>query len=49
MGNPPSGVGVPVKCKRGNQITVTKYSDFGLVEGYISETVQDRRQVSINH
>jgi len=22
---------------------VAKYSDFGLIEGYISETVQDRR------
>ena len=28
---------------------VVKYSDFGLIDGYISETVQDRRQVSINH
>jgi len=30
---------------------VAKYRDFGHIEGYISETVQDRRQVSklINH
>jgi len=28
---------------------VVKYSDFGYIDGYISETVQDRRQVSINH
>ena len=28
---------------------VVKYSDFGPIDGYISETVQDRRQVSINH
>ena len=28
---------------------VAKYSDFGPIDGYISETVQDRRQVSINH
>jgi len=28
---------------------VAKCSDFGLIEGYISETVQDRRQVIINH
>jgi len=28
---------------------VAKYSDFGPIEGYISETVQDRRYVSINH
>jgi len=27
-----------IKRKRGSQ-----YSDFGLIEGYISETVQDRR------
>jgi len=27
---------------------VAKYSDLGPIEGYISETVQDRRQVSIN-
>jgi len=25
---------------------VAKYSDFGPIEGYISETVQDRRKVS---
>jgi len=28
---------------------VAKYSDFGPIEGYISETVQDRRKISINH
>ena len=28
---------------------VVKYSDFGPIDGYISETLQDRRQVSINH
>jgi len=33
-----------VKHKR-----VAKYSDFGHIERYISETVQDRRYVSINH
>jgi len=41
MGTPPSGELNP----RG----VAKYSDFGPIEGYISETVQDRKQVSINH
>ena len=28
---------------------VAKYSDFGPFRGYISEMVQDRRQVTINH
>jgi len=28
---------------------VAKYSDFGPIQGYISETVQDGRYVSINH
>jgi len=28
---------------------VAKYSDFGPTEGYISETVQGRRLVSVNH
>jgi len=28
---------------------VAKYSDFRPIDGYISETVQDRRQVSINY
>jgi len=32
-----------------NARRVAKYSDFGLIEGNISETVQDRRYVSINH
>jgi len=32
-----------------NARRVTKYSDFGPVKGYISQTVQDRRQFSINH
>ena len=27
---------------------VAKYSDFGPIEGYISETVQDRRGVTIH-
>ena len=33
-----------VKHKRGSQ-----YSDFGLIDGYISETVQDRRLVLITN
>jgi len=32
-----------------NRRGVAKYSDFGLFQGYISETVQDRRKVTINH
>jgi len=28
---------------------VAKYSDFGPIEGYISEMVQDMRYVSINY
>jgi len=40
-GTPPSG--------ELNPTGVAKYSDFGPIEGYISETVQDTRQVSINH
>jgi len=32
-----------------NTTGVAKYSDFGPIEGYISERVQDRRYVSINH
>ena len=28
---------------------VAKYSDFGPIERYISETVQDRSYVSVNH
>jgi len=40
-GTPPSG--------ELNARGVAKYSDFGPVDGYISETVQDRRQVSINN
>ena len=39
-GTPSSG---GFKRKRGSQ------SEFGPIEGYMSETVQDRRQVSINH
>jgi len=38
----PSG-GVVVKPQRG----IAEYSDFGPIEGYISETVQDMRSVSI--
>jgi len=32
-----------------NARRVAKYSDFGPIEGYISETAQDRSQVSMNH
>jgi len=32
-----------------NQRGVAKYSDFGPSQGYISETVQDRKEVTINH
>jgi len=32
-----------------NTREIAKYSDFGPMEGYISETVQDSRYVSINH
>ena len=28
---------------------VAEYSDFGHIDGYIPETVQDRRYVTINH
>jgi len=35
-GTPPSGEGL-------NARGVAKYSDFGPIEGYITETVQDRR------
>ena len=41
QGTPPSGELI----KRG----VAEYSDFGPIDGYISETVQDRRYVTINH
>ena len=42
---------VPVEPLRRGSYTrgVVKHSDFGPIEGYISETVQDRRQVCINH
>ena len=40
-GTPPAGE----LNKRG----VAEYSDFGLIDGYISETVQDRKYVTINH
>jgi len=40
-GTPPTGELNP----RG----VAKYSDFGPIEGYISETAQDTRRVTINH
>ena len=40
-GTPPSGELI----RRG----VAEYSDFGPIYGYISETVQDRRYVTINH
>ena len=29
--------------------SVAEYSDFGTIERYISETVQDRSKVCINH
>jgi len=32
-----------------NRREVAKYSDFGPVQGYISETVQDREVIAINH
>ena len=32
-----------------NTTGVAKYGDFGPIEGYISETVQDGRHVRINH
>jgi len=41
MGTPTSG---ELNTRR-----VAKYSDFGLMGGYISETVQDRRKISIKH
>jgi len=28
---------------------VAKYSDFGPIEGYVSETVQDRKYITIDH
>jgi len=40
-GTPPSG--------ELNTRGVAEYSDFGPIERYISETVQDRRYVCINH
>jgi len=41
MRTPPSG--------ELNTTGVSKYSDFGPIERYISETVQDGSYVSINH
>ena len=32
-----------------NRRGVAEYSDFGPIDDYISETVQDRRYVTINH
>jgi len=43
-GTPPSWEGRRLKARG-----VAKYSDFGPIEGYISETVQDRKYVTINH
>ena len=40
-GTPPSG--------ELNNRRVAEYSDFWPIDGYISETVQDRRYVTINH
>jgi len=42
LGNPSAGGGL-------NARGVAKYSDFWPIEGHISETVQDRRYVSVNH
>ena len=41
--------GEPLRRGELNTRGVVKYSDFGPIDGYITETVQDRRQVSINH
>ena len=41
--------GEPLRRGELNTRGVVQYSDFGPIDGYISETVQDRRQVSINH
>jgi len=46
-GREPLHQGVGIERKKGTGIA--KYSDIGRVEGYISETVQDSKQVSINH
>jgi len=40
-GTPPSG--------ELNTAGVAKYSDFGHIEGYILERMQDKRKVTINH
>jgi len=32
-----------------NARVVAKYSNFGPIVGYTSETLQDRRYVSVNH
>jgi len=41
MGTPPSG--------ELNTRGIAEYSEFEPIERYISETVQDRRYVTINH
>jgi len=41
-------LGEPLRCGL-NPRGVAKYSDFGPFQGYILETVQDRRKVTINH
>ena len=38
--------GEPLRRVELNTRGVAKYSDFGPIDGYISETVQDRRSVS---
>jgi len=43
QGNPSGGVGLL------NARGVAKYSDFWPIEGYILETAQDTRYISINH
>jgi len=35
--------GEPLRWRELNTRGVAKYSDFGPIDGYISETVQDRR------
>jgi len=41
--------GEPLRLGELNTAGVAKYRDFGPIEGHISETVQDRRQVSSHH
>jgi len=41
--------GEPLCGGKLNRRGVAKYSDFGPFKGYISEMVQDKREVTINH